>query len=864
MLERMNFKLKNSVIYTAVYFLILSGLYYLNGNYYYSAAEEIPHTAVNPHWTGKFCQECHTEQDPREKDAQLQFEGDSIKLCNRCHMTTFARADIHPVNVIPQDDLLALFPQDFPLENGKVSCLTCHDALIQMDDNATAQSINPKFVRGAPYERLMDFCFLCHQEDQYLKENPHQQLDEHGNIIENSCLFCHQSLPDPHLAESIGAVSFKSELAYNCTPCHTKHEFAHPEKADHLVLLSKEMKEYVTAQSSKHSIELPLDGEKIFCGTCHNPHQEGIIQRKEVQYGAGEKYFLRMSGGYDLCVMCHKDPRIKKQVAAAAFKGKIINPHWSGTLCNVCHLEDQPVKTKAELKYENDIIQLCNSCHESGEAGSEIHPVEVILKEEMRTNFPHDWPLQDGKLTCTTCHDVIMQMKADPAKQHTNSVFLRGAPYETLSTFCFVCHIESDYRQATPHKQIDAQGNIIENSCRFCHGSVPDAQSVKSKEDVTFKGELRLYCINCHAEKKSAHPARADHLVALNDTMLESLAAQSKELGVELPLDGSNIFCGTCHNPHEKGVIQRKAVRTGAGVESFVRLRKGYELCISCHGDKKHQETDQQTFFTRNLFAVQKSIQSSHKPMDEKKCKLCHVFDPQVRKKPSALAFCFKSGCHTTEIIEQRYAHEKSVLENCYLCHRSHSSAYRKLLISNEERLCRSCHPQLRSKTPIPFEKIAAPADEEDTGATAEEQEKEKKLKKALQQTDFEKDKQKPEEQVPQEPHTVFMQYLQSNKDLRGRECDFCHSPGHKQEIGTIDLATCADCHLLMQDVLYSASDEPLNIHQTFDQKACSYCHDPHSAQYEHLLRLNQPLENYRMSRPKKMGIRLPGEKNKK
>jgi hypothetical protein len=29
----------------------------------------------------------------------LQFNGDSVKLCNRCHETEFARTDIHPVGV---------------------------------------------------------------------------------------------------------------------------------------------------------------------------------------------------------------------------------------------------------------------------------------------------------------------------------------------------------------------------------------------------------------------------------------------------------------------------------------------------------------------------------------------------------------------------------------------------------------------------------------------------------------------------------------------------------------------------------------------------------------------------------------------
>ena len=60
---------------------------------------DIQEEIVNPHWTGKDCIECHVEESPRGKGAPLKFGGDSVKLCNRCHETEFARTDIHPVGV---------------------------------------------------------------------------------------------------------------------------------------------------------------------------------------------------------------------------------------------------------------------------------------------------------------------------------------------------------------------------------------------------------------------------------------------------------------------------------------------------------------------------------------------------------------------------------------------------------------------------------------------------------------------------------------------------------------------------------------------------------------------------------------------
>ena len=46
---------------------------------------EIEEEMVNPHFTGTHCGECHLEDAPRGKGAPLQFNGDSVRLCNRCH-----------------------------------------------------------------------------------------------------------------------------------------------------------------------------------------------------------------------------------------------------------------------------------------------------------------------------------------------------------------------------------------------------------------------------------------------------------------------------------------------------------------------------------------------------------------------------------------------------------------------------------------------------------------------------------------------------------------------------------------------------------------------------------------------------------
>ena len=124
---------------------------------------DIQEEIVNPHWSGKDCIECHVEESPQGKGAPLKFGGDSVKLCNRCHETEFARTDIHPVGVPLLDAMKKNMPEDFPLEKGKVGCFTCHDPFPPMKEDFARQKVDPKFLRGGPYELLVTFCFYCHQ-----------------------------------------------------------------------------------------------------------------------------------------------------------------------------------------------------------------------------------------------------------------------------------------------------------------------------------------------------------------------------------------------------------------------------------------------------------------------------------------------------------------------------------------------------------------------------------------------------------------------------------------------------------------------------------------------------------------------------
>jgi predicted CXXCH cytochrome family protein len=91
--------------------------------------------------------------------------------------------------------------------------------------------------------------------------------------------------------------------------------------------------------------------------------------------------------------------------------------------------------------------------------------------------------------------------------------------------------------------------------------------------------------------------------------------------------------------------------------------------------------------------------------------------------------------------------------------------------------------------------------------------------------------------------HAVFARFLRTTPVPRGGECGFCHSPYHKKEMGSLSMEVCARCHTFVRDTLAGKSEAPMNIHDTFQEKACTACHDPHAAPYQHVLK--EPAEKY-------------------
>ncbi len=262
---------------------------------------------TNLHFTGEYCLECHEEIPEKGEDKLLRFNGDLTQLC-RCHGYT-PGTYIHPVFIKPSPEKLLKIPDSFPLVNGMISCITCHDIYLQCQNSTQATSLNRKFLRGAPYLSRTSLCYRCHDENKYKMLDPHNQLTRRGKIIVDKCLYCHVEKPDER-RETFEEVKLIGNLEVLCFRCHYKQSRMHPINANHLLEPTEKIRAMMKESEKTFGIILPLNYDgKITCPTCHNPHERGVLPgHKPSSKGASEKFRLRLTRkNITICVACHKD-----------------------------------------------------------------------------------------------------------------------------------------------------------------------------------------------------------------------------------------------------------------------------------------------------------------------------------------------------------------------------------------------------------------------------------------------------------------------------------------------------------------------------------------------------------------------------
>jgi len=221
---------------------------------------------VNPHADPEACGECHEPTAPGAGIESMVFKlGSPDASCSDCHECV--PHEVGLVGDAEDDEDAAVVPEGWPLVEGTLGCLTCHD-----EPACSGESIEPDdrfFFRGGPYSTLGTFCASCHLMESYEKYNPHEAMEEDPDGSE-ACEFCHENVPETGAEED----ELRVASARICEACH--HERGvHSGSDRHQVALEATMLERAA------NAGLPLDEDRVYCGTCHDPHPAGSTVRSE-------------------------------------------------------------------------------------------------------------------------------------------------------------------------------------------------------------------------------------------------------------------------------------------------------------------------------------------------------------------------------------------------------------------------------------------------------------------------------------------------------------------------------------------------------------------------------------------------------
>jgi len=249
---------------------------------------------INPHGGKIFCLACHPDTPQAGAPVLLRFPGESLKLCQRCH----TGVEHHPLGV---KSTPATWKMDFshvPLEKEAIVCISCHKP--PECSGATGRE-NPRFLRGGPFNSIEEFCARCHEGKGFSSLNPHDQIDESGEVYQKKCLYCHVTVPS---VSGVGeTLKYTDTLTALCVSCHLTGP--HPNGTDHLRPLPRAMADNLREYEERRKVRLPLEEEmRVTCITCHNPHERGLLKGPG-GIGADEANRLRLTTYNEQCTPCH-------------------------------------------------------------------------------------------------------------------------------------------------------------------------------------------------------------------------------------------------------------------------------------------------------------------------------------------------------------------------------------------------------------------------------------------------------------------------------------------------------------------------------------------------------------------------------
>jgi predicted CXXCH cytochrome family protein len=399
-------------------------------------------------------------------------------------------------------------------DQGAIYCSSCHNTHqwdpINPDDKGSSEvagDISNSFLRASHQGSVL--CLECHRKEKAIEKTDHDlahSLPEEKNMIGQSpgesgiCGSCHLAHggSDTFMWARTLEEDTQDVMTRLCLECHRKEGCAEEKQiGEHYhpieVNLESSMEATLPLFSSKGKQDIQ---GKVFCSTCHNPHQWAPDNpNKKGEDGTSSDSFLRLTsaGSSPLCVECHQDKGYiegtdhdLRVTAPEEQNNRGLLPQESG-ICEQCHAtHNAPIKQflwgrevgppaaenwKEEFTAKGNImVGFCTNCHLEGKcAGTQIpeyglHPSRLYmalmeeksseLTSEQYEKYSNHFPIFteegersiQGNIVCTTCHDAHLWDAHRPQKGSSQEIegdasssFLRK---DISFTFCSSCHGE--------------------------------------------------------------------------------------------------------------------------------------------------------------------------------------------------------------------------------------------------------------------------------------------------------------------------------------------------------------------------------------------------------------------------------------
>lgn len=252
----------------------------------------------NPHWRGDACAQCHEQRD----GAILPIAVQAVDaLCLTCHDGTRASREPHPIGR-PAVSSRTTAPGGWPLVEGRLGCVTCHDFDQHCRPETSRPAVNAYFLREGDALSGAAFCAKCHTGGDTVL-NPHKVAQVAATGAQ-TCIFCHTRVPN--IADDgtrHGEALLRNDVTQVCLGCHKPH--ADPSPRGHL---GAALTETVRPEGAVQAL-LPVEAGRVTCATCHNPHPPGLFPPGSAQEArsadaADANLNLRLQRAA-LCLACH-------------------------------------------------------------------------------------------------------------------------------------------------------------------------------------------------------------------------------------------------------------------------------------------------------------------------------------------------------------------------------------------------------------------------------------------------------------------------------------------------------------------------------------------------------------------------------